>query len=359
MRCVEIQICQNCGATIAKGEKFCNKCGLPLEDRPTVRKPVNSKKHEQRKQFITNVKKKTKQFQEQTKSTIKKHKQRIQFITKIKKRQNEHQSNFFNRQNLKPIPPIEAQQKTLDFSGSPLQSIAPSDGLNIVVPSHVTQIGKKQNKTKKKLSRSGSLNESNIIPIHITQSQKGSAKIINGSKSLHQDKLKNAMTDTMKTLQREIGHIFEKNTGIKKKITKKEKRSRESLVPNSLNEILINLADLDLNIEASALVNSDGTILASAVSRPISDYLISTIVNTLGTISQDMISSLDCGTLKFIALHGTEGIIFLTPIIKNTFLILLLTGGEAKSGVIYLAKLKVKKQLTLFYAKKNLQKIPL
>ena len=134
--------------------------------------------------------------------------------------------------------------------------------------------------------------------------------------------------------------------------------SRKISVPDSLNDILINLSEFDLNIEASALVNSDGDILASAYSRYISESLISTIAQTLGNISQDMISSLDSGDLKFISIQGTKGILFMAPIMKNVFL-LLLTSPESKSGVINIAKLLVKKQITLYFAKKNLKKTPL
>mgnify|MGYP006282484637 CR=1 FL=1 len=165
------------------------------------------------------------------------------------------------------------------------------------------------------------------------------------------------MTEAMKVLKRDIGPLLKKKKTPKKKIIQERNKQREQRIPTSLNDILVNLAKLDNNIEASALVDVDGSLLAAAVSRRISEYLISTIANTLGNIGTDIINSLDSGDLEFATLHGTDGILFLAPIMKNIFL-MLLTGPDAKIGVINIAKMRVKKQLELFFAKRNLKKTP-
>ena len=137
-----------------------------------------------------------------------------------------------------------------------------------------------------------------------------------------------------------------------------DEKHNNTSIPNSLEDILLNLSQLDVNIEASALVSMDGNILASAVSDRIDKFLISTITNTLGTISQDVIASLESGDLKFISIFATKGILFLSPIMKNVFLVLYTT-SEAKIGLINLAKMVVKKKIELFYAKQNLKKSPI
>jgi predicted regulator of Ras-like GTPase activity (Roadblock/LC7/MglB family) len=182
----------------------------------------------------------------------------------------------------------------------------------------------------------------------------------NRTRSVDHDKFEMAMTDALMTLKTKFGSSFSKASKAKKTFDESEPvvQKPQISVPESLNDILISLEELDLNIEASALVDIEGNILVSATSKRISESLIATIAQTLGNISQDMIDALDSGSLSFIALHATKGILFLSPVLKRVFL-LLLTGPEAKSGVINIARLKVKKQMDLFYAKKNLSKSPI
>ena len=168
------------------------------------------------------------------------------------------------------------------------------------------------------------------------------------------------MTEAMRVLQRDLDYIFQEQISKKRSIppTKEEIQSRKKKVPNSLANILEDLWELDLNIIVSSLVHVNGEILAIVSSREVDTSLLSTIGNTLGNLSQDMIHSLDSGDLKYISLNGTKGIIFMAPVMKNVFL-LLLTTPESKSGVINIAKIRVKKSLTLYFADKNLNKTAL
>ena len=121
-----------------------------------------------------------------------------------------------------------------------------------------------------------------------------------------------------------------------------------------MNEILKELASLDSKIEASAIIKTDGTILASAISTRISDSLFSTIGINLSMISNDIIDGLNAGTLKTISVKGSEGILDLAPIdqdnpsLKNMILILF-SHPSVKSGIISIAVNLIKKQVKKYF----------
>lgn len=124
----------------------------------------------------------------------------------------------------------------------------------------------------------------------------------------------------------------------------------DEIPPSSMNEILKRLLTLDLNIEASALIKNDGTILASAISGRISDSLFATIGMNLSMMGSDIIEGLDAGVLKSISVRGSTGVFDLAPIdkddpnVKDMFLIIL-SHSKVKSGIISFAANIVKKQL--------------
>jgi predicted regulator of Ras-like GTPase activity (Roadblock/LC7/MglB family) len=128
--------------------------------------------------------------------------------------------------------------------------------------------------------------------------------------------------------------------------TKKEKE----ISPASLNEILKELLKLDLHIEASAIIKSDGTILASAISSRISDSLFATIGQNLSMIGTDIIEGLSAGRLMNISVRGTNGVLDLAPIdIKSSLgknmILIILSNPRVKSGIINFASNIVKKQV--------------
>ncbi len=295
------------------------------------------------------------------------HVERFKFLTKVQNiDQKRLKPKIAQRKNLQPIPMKNFTASKIANKKPPLISIAPSDGTSIIVPHPV----KSQTKTKRKKQEIKKVQPGRVSlqkahpPDKPGEGIRQQKKILEQSSSqsipVKSGSLARAMTEAVVSLQNDIGFNYEKQKSSKdnKSLLGDKIASRKIEVPDSLNDIIINLTELDLNIEASALVNSNGDILASAYSRYISESLISTIAQTLARISQDMISSLDSGDLKFISIQGTRGILFMAPIMKNVFL-LLLTSPESKSGVINIAKLLVKKQITLYFAKKNLKKSPL
>ncbi len=117
-----------------------------------------------------------------------------------------------------------------------------------------------------------------------------------------------------------------------------------------MNDILKRLIMLDLNIEASAIIKTDGTILASAISSRISDSLFATIGMNLSMMGSDIIEGLDAGKLRSISVRGTNGILDLAPIDKENpsvkdMILVILSNPKTKSGIISFAVNIVKKQL--------------
>lgn len=122
------------------------------------------------------------------------------------------------------------------------------------------------------------------------------------------------------------------------------------LPPNSMNEILKQLSTIDMRIEASALIKTDGTILASAISSRISDSLFATIGQNLSMIGNDIVESLESGVLQSISIRGSEGVLDLAPIDRKhpsikDMILLVFSHPKVKSGVINIAAQLVKVQI--------------
>ncbi|MHA1499965.1 MAG: hypothetical protein ACTSRT_20755, partial [Promethearchaeota archaeon] len=160
---------------------------------------------------------------------------------------------------------------------------------------------------------------------------------------IRQKQLEQDMSKVLKILSDKI--TVEKLPSREKKgEVKKEKESIPP--PASMNEILRNLLKLDINIEASAIIKSEGTILASAISSRISDTLFGVIGQNLSMIGKDIIEGLNAGKLLNISIRGSEGVLDLAPISQDQdMLLILFSNPRIKSGIIYFAAGIVKKQV--------------
>jgi len=165
--------------------------------------------------------------------------------------------------------------------------------------------------------------------------------------TLKQKRLEKDMTEVLGFLSKKISV---KKLDLPEPDLKDKIEISEEIPPSSMNEILKRLLTLDLNIEASALIKIDGTILASAISGRISDSLFATIGMNLSMMGSDIIEGLDAGVLKSISVRGSTGVFDLAPIdkddpnVKDMFLIIL-SHSKVKSGIISFAVNIVKKQL--------------
>ncbi len=165
---------------------------------------------------------------------------------------------------------------------------------------------------------------------------------------IKQKQLEEDMSNVLSFLSKKI--VVKPLESIKKKKQAIQEKPEEKIPPSSMNEILKDLLKLDLHIEASAIIKSDGTILASAISSRISEALFATIGQNLSMIGDDIIKGLSAGTLLNISIKGTDGVLDLAPIIsKNSFgddmILIILSHPRVKSGIIYFAVSIVKKQV--------------
>ena len=164
---------------------------------------------------------------------------------------------------------------------------------------------------------------------------------------LRQKQLEKDMTKVLGFLSKKISV---KKLEIPESATTGKIKQKEEIPPSSMNEILKRLITLDLNIEASAIIKTDGTILASAISSRISDSLFATIGMNLSMMGSDIIEGLDAGKLKTISVRGSEGVLDLAPIDKEDLsvkdmILIILSHPKTKSGIISFAVNIVKKQI--------------
>ncbi|MFX1329557.1 MAG: hypothetical protein ACFE91_15630 [Promethearchaeota archaeon] len=166
-----------------------------------------------------------------------------------------------------------------------------------------------------------------------------------------QERLEKDMTEVLSFLSKKISV---KKLEIPKVKAEQKKEPKEAIPPSSMNEILKRLLTLDLNIEASAIIKTDGTILASAISGRISNSLFATIGMNLSMIGGDIIEGLEAGHLKAISVRGSEGVLDLAPIGKEDprtkdMILILFSHPKFKSGIISFAINIVKKQLKEYF----------
>ncbi len=174
-----------------------------------------------------------------------------------------------------------------------------------------------------------------------------SKNLVSDATIIKQKKLEKDMSEVLGFLSKK----FNMNKIVPKEPKSTSKKEPENkLPPASMNEILKELITLDSRIEASALIKTDGTMLASAISSRISESLFGTIGINLSMISADIIEGLSAGTLKSISVKGTEGILDLafldlrTSSLKDMILILF-SHPQVKSGIISIATNLIKKQV--------------
>ncbi|MFX1379537.1 MAG: roadblock/LC7 domain-containing protein [Promethearchaeota archaeon] len=168
---------------------------------------------------------------------------------------------------------------------------------------------------------------------------------------LRQKQLEKDMTKVLSFLSKKISV---KKLEIPELEETEKLKQKEDIPPSSMNEILKRLISIDLNIEASAIIKTDGTILASAISSRISDSLFATIAMNLSMMGSDIIEGLDAGKLKSICVRGSEGILDLAPIDKENpiakdMILVILSHPKTKSGIISFAVNIVKKQLKEYF----------
>lgn len=307
-------ICSNCGATNNEANgTICRKCGalLPLSTKhPRIE--VKSKEKKQIKSTaVENRKEKKLDLQE------------IPFSVISKDEESEILDNteeFTIKEDLDHDHGLFKEQEKNDKEY--LKEITPTPFKSPILAE------------KKKY---GSLDQQNLDAIPKKEDKLSDSKII------RQKQLEADMSKVLKFLSNKITVKPLPSKPLDDNIIKEKE---EVLPPLSMNAILEDLSKIDLNIEASAIIKPDGTILASAISSRISDSLFGAIGQNLTMIGIDIINGLSAGSLRNISLRGSEGVLDLAPISEaNDIILIIFSNPKVKSGIISLAASFVKKQV--------------
>ena len=357
-----LKICANCGATNTNDrDKSCKTCGalLPVKRPPRVRLESNNSEHKVKTPTITASKNNS--VTNNINGTPPPRSIEAQFFSSKKTKGQE-----LNQLNLQEIPketPQKVPQKKPSVKPKP--KVKELNKVNIPEISDSNDDDRVLREIKPK-PFSGSIIASREVY--------GAPK----SDNIEQENQENQLSNTTATLKDSniedalykrkrleedmtnvLGFLSEKLKSGKLETTQKskpkqiKKRITEKITPTNLNEILISLLKLDLHIEASALIEKDGTVLSSAISDRISDSLFATIGQNLTMIGKDIIDGLSAGKLKSISVRGTDGILDLAPIDKTdpnmkSMILIVFSHPKIKSGIISMAVSIVKKQIMDF-----------
>ena len=343
-------ICQNCGTTNnEETTNTCRTCGalLPVSSKRSRRIKIDKKKKEKQKPTeqptidsneLEDSEEKRLELQEIPKENDL-YKKQVELHEIPKSSIIEYESSTYPKEELsettksKFLQEIPAQPFRGGIMDTQRSFQPPSHSKNAISDAFVelksSVLGEQETK------QSGSLEP---VALKITD---------NNVVALKQKQLEKDMTKVLSFLSKKIS--VEKLKIPDSKITKK-KEKKEEIPPSSMNEILKRLITLDLNIEASAIIKTDGTILASAISSRISDSLFATIGMNLSMMGSDIIEGLDAGKLNSISVRGSTGVLDLAPIdnenpsVKDMILVIL-SHPKTKSGIVSFAVNIVKKQL--------------
>jgi hypothetical protein len=323
-------ICSNCGATNneAKGH-ICRKCGALL---PVSTKPPRVR-IETKKQPVKKVKKipSKPQIKQQEKSINQPKSLELQEIPKVKTLpniENKVEENTSETELEEFFDDFNEEDGEGEVEKTTLKEITPGPYKGSIIAQKNVYGGKTKSSIKK--------------PVYSVKSTKLDEYTPSKDSLIRQKQLEQDMSKVLKFLSEKISvKGFPSDKLEEKREVKKEK---QAIPPASMNEILRNLLKVDLNIEASAIIKSEGTILASAISSRISDTLFGIIGQNLSMIGKDIIEGLNAGKLLNISVRGSEGVLDLAPISQDMLLILF-SNPRIKSGIIYFAASIVKKQV--------------
>ena len=350
-------ICQNCGTTNNENvNRVCRTCGALLPVPIKHHKPIDQKTGKEKKK----EKKKAEKPAKVSIETEKKKEEKLD-LHEIPKEPEIRE----NQMKLQEIPPSSnniLESSSLRENGSSLEE-SESKGLQEITPqpfkgsifnSQKNMISPPSLPTSSKdvisdaflelknsvLDKNDKKSSVELSPIPVESNESDAAV-------LKQKRLEKDMTEVLGFLSKKISV---KKLEIPKVKPSDQKDQEEKIPPASMNEILKQLLQLDLNIEASAIIKTDGAILASAISSRISDSLFATVGMNLSMIGTDIIEGLNAGLLKSISVRGTEGVLDLAPIDQNNpnvkdMLLILFSHPKIKSGIIAFAVHIVKKQL--------------
>ncbi|MHA1267506.1 MAG: roadblock/LC7 domain-containing protein [Candidatus Helarchaeota archaeon] len=119
---------------------------------------------------------------------------------------------------------------------------------------------------------------------------------------------------------------------------------------SQLIQFLRELNKLDRTLEASAVVRTDGTLLASAHSSRAKPEMMATISSTLYSIAKDSVHAISGGKMRMVTITAENSVLMLTGIDTNTVLILV-TSPKSNLGLISMYSELVAQNIAKFLAK--------
>jgi predicted regulator of Ras-like GTPase activity (Roadblock/LC7/MglB family) len=337
-----MHICQNCGTTNGPNTRICRKCGALL--------PISTKSS--RSRILTSNSESTGGKEIKTPPESGGHEKEILDLHEIPTEESKVGT-------LDDIPSVasagsESDQDLMNKETQILQEITPKpfEGTILSAEKDRPSLGPMpQNSVSDAfaelkdsvLEEEGKKTKPTVMPIPSETSKPE----MSASK---REKLEKDMTEVLGFLSKKIS-VQKLETSIPKDVSREE--PYKEIHPSSMNEILKELGKLDSRIEASAIIKTDGTMLASAISARISESLFSTIGINLSMISSDILHGLSAGTLKSISVRGSEGVLDLAPIDRESpslkdMILILFSNPEVKSGIISVAVSLIKKQIKFY-----------
>lgn len=113
----------------------------------------------------------------------------------------------------------------------------------------------------------------------------------------------------------------------------------------SLTRLLRNLASTTPNVEAAAVVDNDGLMIASSLPADIADDAVAAMSAALLGMSERAVQELRRGQFELIMLRGSEGFTILARCGEEGVLTVL-ARPEAKLGLIFLDVTRTSKEIT-------------
>ncbi len=339
-------ICSNCGTTNNESAgNICRNCGalLPRSRRaPRIKITTKSKEVLESQEEKIKTKTHTQAARPQKKTSNKEEPTKpkefvLHEIPKVKALNNDHVEIFEDLTDVKEEieeddfeENLDDVEEDLDF----LKEIAPQPFRGSIIADK--NVYGKPKKSGKVPSSSSKIVTQDAVASEITEST-----------LLKQKQLEEDMTKVLSFLSNKI--TVKSLKPVKKGVDASTK-SKATIPPSSMNEILKDLLKLDLHIEASAIIKKDGIILASALSSRISDSLFATIAANLSMMGKDIIEGLNAGTLLNISIRGTDGVLDLAPISfkkppGDDMILVIFSHPKIKSGIIHFAVSIVKKRV--------------
>ncbi len=144
-----------------------------------------------------------------------------------------------------------------------------------------------------------------------------------------------------------------KPLGVSQQTARKSTKTSAAItkpIKDQLIGFLRELNKLDRTLEASAVVKSDGTLLASAHSSRAKPEMMATISSTLYGIAKDSIRAISGGKMRMVTITAEHTVLMLTAINIDTML-LLVTSPKSNLGLISMYSELVGQNIDKFLSK--------